>query len=236
MNKRVISIYDLITTSFVYFFMFAFVIVLNIIFYRNLTVEIIGLTFDKYSLPTVFYTLLLTLILGYFMIRKFKLKSFYFDFSNRILLGKGIFFSVIISIFITSFFIVQYIIKEIETPLVQYTLIEYILHALYILVVVSCIEEFLFRSYFQTIFNNVIKNEVFSVIIVGILFSLIHIVALAYTTPFSTVMELFQLRFMNFLSLFCMHCLFYLITKKYNNIIPVVIIHFTWNFVLFILR
>jgi membrane protease YdiL (CAAX protease family) len=235
LDKKAINIYDFLYSIIIYLIIFAFIILLGNIFYNKTTIELVGIVFDKQSLPAVFYIVILVSIIIYIKIRKLRLKSFNLDFSNKHLLHKGLFIGLVISGFVSLFFIARFLILDGGVQIVQYTFTEYLLNGVYILIFVSFVEEFLFRSYFQTMFNKVIKYEVMSVMIVGFMFSLIHVVALTSTTSFGTLGEFLQLRMMNLLSLFCMHCLFYFITKKYKNILPVVLIHFVWNFVLFIL-
>jgi membrane protease YdiL (CAAX protease family) len=66
------------------------------------------------------------------------------------------------------------------------------------------------------------------------MFSFLHVFSFATATE-GTFLNVVLTNAPKFFSLFCLHCLFYLITKKYKSLIPAVIIHFMWDFVLFIL-
>lgn len=105
-----------------------------------------------------------------------------------------------------------------------------IMRIIYYLVFIGFMEELVFRGYIGTRFYGCITNKRLSVVIVGIMFSLLHI-------PFHMVyaqmsfLEYISANWTNLFYISIFHCGFQWLYSKYNSIIAPTILHFIMDFI-----
>ena len=106
---------------------------------------------------------------------------------------------------------------------------------IYYLVFIAFMEEFVFRGYIGTRLFGAFSNKKTAVFITGMLFSLQHI-------PFqmivrqATVWQYVSTVWINLIYLVGLHYLFQWLYTKFNSLAAPVLLHFTWDFVLWLSR
>ncbi|GEM_PF-1772652 len=222
---------DIIFAIVIYLILFFGSFLIMSLFFDNPNFMIFDITVNSTGVFIIFDLLIFVAIFCYIKIRKYKLIDFNMTLTNN---KKSLLLGVIVSVIIVLLLLIKFYILESNTEIPLRSTKDYILYFLYILIFVGIYEEVVFRGFMQNVFLNGIKSKIIAIILVGIMFAFLHIFSFASSTQ-GTLIELIILRSSNLLSLFCLHCLFYLLCKKYNSIIPAIIAHLAWDFVLFIL-
>ena len=222
---------DIIFAVVIYLILFFGSFLIMSLFFDNPNIMIFDIYVTSTGVFILFDLLILVAIFSYIKFRKHKLIDFNLTFTNS---KKSFLLGVIVSVIIVLLLLFKFYILEANTDLPMRSTKDYILYFIYILIFVGIYEEVVFRGFMQNIFLNGIKSKIIAIMLVGIMFSFLHIFSFATSTQ-GTFLELIILKSSNLLSLFCLHCLFYLLSKKYNSLIPAIIAHLAWDFVLFIL-
>lgn len=105
-----------------------------------------------------------------------------------------------------------------------------IMRIIYYLVFIGFMEELVFRGYIGTRLYGYFTNKRLSLVIVGIMFSLLHI-------PFHMVLiqmslsEYLLVNWINLIYIFIFQFVFQWLYSKYNSIVAPTIFHFIWDFI-----
>lgn len=105
----------------------------------------------------------------------------------------------------------------------------------YYMVFIGFMEEFVFRGYIGTRLYGFIPNKKLSIVIAGIMFSLLHVpfqAIIAQVAPLDYLMT----NSINLLIIFIMHIGFQHLYAKYNSIIAPTMFHFIWDFSQWLIR
>ncbi len=100
---------------------------------------------------------------------------------------------------------------------------------IYYMFFIGFMEEIVFRGYIGTRLYGVITNKKVSIVITGIMFSLLHIPFQSIIAQVSPV-EYLITNSINLIIIFIMHIGFQYIYAKYNSIIAPTMFHFIWDF------
>ncbi|MDF2822565.1 MAG: hypothetical protein K0R15_3013 [Clostridiales bacterium] len=105
------------------------------------------------------------------------------------------------------------------------------MRVIYFFIFIGFMEELVFRGYIGTRLYGCFTNKRLSFVIVGIMFSLLHI-------PFHMVVaqvslsEYISVNLVSLIYIFLLHYVFQWLYSKYNSIVAPTILHFIWNFIL----
>lgn len=103
------------------------------------------------------------------------------------------------------------------------------MRVIYYFIFIALMEEMIFRAYIGTRLYGFFSNKFLSIVVVGIMFSLLHI-------PFQMIMshmsflDYFTIQWVNLIKIAMFHFLFQWMYAKYNSIIAPTILHFIWDF------
>lgn len=212
--------------------LFASVIFTFNFFYSGSSIYLNFKHLTKEMFNAIIYTVFFLILFLYIKIRHFPLLDFYISKRN---IKKSIVFGLLIGLAIAVLLLTKVILIDKKSINLNNSWQYYIFHFFYLLIFVAGFEEIFFRGFIQTIFLKKINNKVWAIILGGIIFSLVHFVSLALDLNDDTsFINGLLIILPEMISLFCMHILFYLLIRKENNIIPAIIVHLIWNFVLFL--
>lgn len=105
-----------------------------------------------------------------------------------------------------------------------------IMKVVYYFVFIAFMEELVMRGYIGTRLYGYIRNKRLSIVIVGIMFSLLHIPLQIMITQMSLI-EYISLNFGNLIYFIIFHFVFQWLYSKYNSIVAPTILHFIWDFI-----
>ncbi len=228
--KSTFKIVDLIVAIVLYFGLFAINIIVYNVFYNKQYIVIFNINFTNELLLAVIAFIIMVLLFLYIKLRKFKLSDFWISFKN---VKKALIMSAIVSGVLIVLVLFRAIVVNKNTDILKYDFSFYFKKGLYILFFVALYEEVIFRGFFTAVFRAKIKKEILSVVIVGIMFAFLHLVSL--TTNETTIIEMLKNNFLQLFMLFGLHFVFWYFADRYESILPSVIIHFVWNFMMFII-
>lgn len=100
----------------------------------------------------------------------------------------------------------------------------------YMLVIISFVEEFVFRGFIQTRLYGVIKSDKLSTIVGGVLFMGSHIPFQIFNRSSGDIIESFAANSLWLFSTFIIHLLFSFLYQKYNSLTAPIVSHFLMNF------
>ncbi len=104
---------------------------------------------------------------------------------------------------------------------------------LYFLICIGFVEELIFRGFIQTRLRGLIKNKWLSIVIVGVMFSSMHIPFQMLSSNIS-IFQFIQQNTIFLLRIVLYHFYFTYIYSRYNNIIAPTLTHTIMNFVSYI--
>ncbi len=224
------KIKDLVFALTVYMLLFFEVIFLENVFYTDTRIDLFGISISMNLIHILISIVFIGIVFLYIKIRKFRISTFGFSFRN---IKKAIVVGFVVSVIIIALQVIRNIIFYGNLTFVSRPLSDYLYYFLYLLFVIAFVEEIMFRGFISTIFDHVIKVKWVSVPMVGILFALIHSVSLPNTDY--SFLEIIIYNFPELLSLFSLHCLFWIMKNKTNNLVTPIMGHFTWNYMTYIL-
>lgn len=188
-------------------------LLISIIIYANQALFMNHDTY-MYMLQAIYPILMISLVVHFSNLKKQALST--------IGIGKdGFWKSLAIGIFISVIIFMILSGREINIDaLLNRNLLPILLRILYYFVFIAFTEELVFRSYIGRKID--IKNERISLLLVGVLFACSHI-------PFDLIMNRFDIS--SYFFIIICHVLFQWFYNKYNNLIGPVLVHFTIDFV-----
>ncbi len=105
-----------------------------------------------------------------------------------------------------------------------------IMKVIYYLIFISFMEEFVFRGFIGTRLFGFFRNKLLSIIVVGILFTGLHIPFQMIITHLS-LLQYISINIVNLISIFFWHFIEQWLYAKYNSIIAPVMLHFSMDFI-----
>lgn len=231
--KNIVKKIDIVAVIILYILIFTFNIISYNIFYQNKIVDIIGIGVNSRIFNMITSILILLILCIYFKIRKLSIKDFNMTFNKN---KKSI---IVTSVgIVLSFLIVFLRIVITNQPLtINHSLKESILHFFYILFIVSLYEEIVFRLFIHNVLKSKIKKEWIALLLGGIMFSFIHIIALISNVPqmgYVSFFDVIKYNIFNFVFLFGLHIVLSKITDECENLLPAVVIHFMYDYLQFL--